>query len=94
MACPPPSPLPRGCICDNPVGCGEMARDGAEEPCDIPLYLSKMVSEAHSTSNAQSERFMQEVRGSLTDTSLMHPKPHDRREMNISYSTLVSCPPA
>ena len=42
MAWPPPSPPPRGWICEKPVGWGERDRLEMEvdgDPCDMPLYL-------------------------------------------------------
>lgn len=42
IACPPPSPPPRECICENPVDCGDIERVEADEGCevwDMPLYL-------------------------------------------------------
>lgn len=46
IACPPPSPPPRECICENPVVCGDMDERGVElvwlagaGECDMPLYL-------------------------------------------------------
>lgn len=42
IAWPPPSPPPRECTCEKPVGCGDMVRKEAEVDCeewDMPLYL-------------------------------------------------------
>lgn len=42
IAWPPPSPPPLECICEKPVGCGDIERVEADEGCelwDMPLYL-------------------------------------------------------
>ncbi len=49
MACPPPSPLALGWICENPVDWGESERIEVAvcwEVCDMPLYLRIEVREA------------------------------------------------
>jgi hypothetical protein len=47
IACPPPSPPPRECICEKPVAWGEMFfvfADVGCELCAMPLYLATTVS--------------------------------------------------
>lgn len=68
IAWPPPSPPPRECTCENPVGCGDMVRKEAEVDCeewDMPLY--RYFIKTSSASVPPSELYIRPSIGDMSD---------------------------